>query len=70
MSDLATIRATAARLKAEGLPVAEYALRCWVKSGAIPSVKCGQKALLYFPRVLTYIRGDGASGGDTFDKDY
>lgn len=68
MSDLATIRATAARLKAEGLPVAEYALRCWVKSGAIPSVKCGQKALLFYPNVLSYLRSNSANEGNAHGK--
>jgi hypothetical protein len=37
MSDMATIRATAARLKAEGMPVAEYSIRQWVKTG-IPAL--------------------------------
>ena len=63
MSDLATIRATATRLKAEGMPVAEYALRQWVKTGAIPSVQCGQKALLFYPNVLAYLRSENTNGG-------
>lgn len=63
MPDMATIRATATRLKAEGMPVAEYALRQWVKSGAIPSVQCGQKALLFYPNVLAYLRSEGTNGG-------
>jgi hypothetical protein len=56
MSDMATIRATAARLKAEGMPVAEYSIRQWVKTGEVPSVKCGQKSLLYYPNVLDYLK--------------
>ncbi len=63
MPDIATIRATATRLKAEGMPVAEYALRQWVKTGAIPSVQCGQKALLFYPNVLAYLRGEVTKGG-------
>ena len=70
MSDLATIRATAARLKEEGMPVAEYALRCWVKSGVIPSVKCGQKALLFYPNVISYLRSNSVNGGGAHGEDF
>lgn len=68
MSDMATIRATATRLKSEGMPVAEYALRQWVKTGVIPSVQCGQKALLFYPNVLAYLRSGGTFGGDAHGK--
>lgn len=45
MSDMLTVHETAARAKSEGLPVSEYALRRWVKTGAIPCRMAGRTAL-------------------------
>ena len=62
MPDVLTIRETVNRAKAEGLPITETTLRRWVKSGAIPARKAGNKQLIYFPNVLTYLRAE--DGGD------
>lgn len=59
-----TISETVARLREEGLPIAEYALRRFVKTGEIPSLKCGRKFLLYYPNVVRFLT-QGA--GDTDD---
>jgi len=56
MPDVATIRETVTRLKADKLPVSEYTLRRWVRTGAIPSTKCGTKVLLYYPNVVRHIQ--------------
>lgn len=49
-----TIKETAAELN---IPV--YALRQWVKSGAVPAVYAGKKALLNLDRVIEFLeRGD------------
>lgn len=55
MKDLDTIRATVKRLKEDGTPVAEYALRQWVKTGLVPSVKCGQKSLVNYQKIKDFI---------------
>ena len=61
MPDVLTIREAVQRAKAEGMPCSEYAIRQWVKSGAIPTRKVGQKALLYFPNLVRYLQcEDGA----------
>lgn len=61
MSEVGTIRETVERLKTENIPVTEYTLRRWVRSGKIPAAHCGQKALVFYPNVLAYIqRGDAA----------
>ena len=61
MPNMLTIRQAVARLKADGLPLTEYALRMLVKRGAIPVRYVGQKALLYYPNVVSYIQcADGA----------
>ena len=62
MPDVLTIPATLERAKAEGLPVTEYALRAWVKSGALPVRRIGRKALIYFPNLRSFLACDG--GGD------
>ena len=56
MSNMLTIRQVVERLKADGLPLSEYALRLMVKRGAIPVRYAGQKALVYFPNVLDYLK--------------
>ena len=56
MPDVLTIREAVQRAKAEGLPVTEYTLRQWVKSGAIPARKVGQKALLFYPNLVRYLQ--------------
>ena len=68
MENLCTIRETAKRLKGDGLPVAEYALRQWVKTGLVPSVPCGQKKLLFYPAVKSFICGGGGGGEDSDSK--
>ena len=61
MPNMLTIRQAVARLKIDGLPLTEYALRMLVKRGAIPVRYVGQKALLYYPNVVSYIQcADGS----------
>lgn len=61
MPDLGTIKETVTRLQKDGLPVSEHSLRRWVRTGAIPSVSCGTKALLFYPRVVQFIKGGDVS---------
>ena len=56
MAEVVTIREAVLRSKADGMPVSEYTLRHWVKSGAIPVRKVGQKVLLYYPNLLRYLQ--------------
>ena len=62
MPNVVTIREAVQRAKAEGLPVSEYSLRAWVKTGAIPVRKVGQKALLFYPHLVRYLQCE--DGGD------
>lgn len=62
MPDIVTIREAVQRAKADGLPVSEYTLRQWVRTGAIPVRKAGAKSLLYYPNLVSYLRSEG--GGD------
>lgn len=62
MIDVVTIREAAQRAKREGLPVSEYSLRGWIRSGAIPVRTVGSKALLYYPNLVSYLRCE--DGGD------
>ena len=50
MANTLAIRETVRRAKAEGIPIAESALRRWVKNGDIYAVHAGNKALLYWPK--------------------
>lgn len=56
MPDVLTIREAVQRAKDDDLPVSEYALRQWVRTGAIPTRKVGQKSLLYYPNVVRYLQ--------------
>lgn len=55
-TDLLTPRQTVVRLKADGLPVSEYAIRCWIRTKQIPAAWIGKRALLYYPNVVQFIR--------------
>lgn len=56
MADVVTIKEAVQRAKADGLPVTEYTLRHWLKSGTIPTRKIGKKVLLYYPNLTKYVR--------------
>lgn len=56
MPDVLTIREAVQRSKAEGLPVTEYTLRHWVRIGAIPTRKVGQKVLLFYPNLVRFLQ--------------
>ena len=38
-----------------GVPV--YALRCWVKSGEVPAVYAGKKALINLDHLIDFLNG-------------
>ena len=66
MPNVMTIRESVLRAKAEGLPVTEYTLRRWIKTGAIPVRTVGSKVLLYYPNLVTILRCDnGADNAPT-----
>ena len=56
MHNMLTIRQAVERLKEDGLPLSEYALRLLVKRGATPAPYAGQKALVYCHTVISYIQ--------------
>ena len=56
MSNVVTIREAVQRAKSEGLPISEYTLRLWIKTGAIPVRRIGQKALVYYPHLVRYLQ--------------
>lgn len=61
MPNVLTIREAVQRAKADGLPVTEYALRRWLKTGAIPVRNVGSKALLFYPNLVRFLQcEDGA----------
>ena len=60
MADVLTIRQAVGRAKEEGYPVSEYALRAWIHSNQIPTVQAGNRALLYYPNLLRFLRCEGS----------
>lgn len=56
-----TIRETLARCRAEGYAISEAALRGWVRTGAIPCVYVGKRALLVYDNVLRFLRCEGVA---------
>ena len=61
MPDVLTVREAVTRCKADGLPVSEYTLRHWVRIGALPARKVGQKVLLYYPNVVRFLQCEDGS---------
>ena len=49
MNELNGIKETCQRLKADGMPVPESALRRWVKEGLIPAMMSGKRVFLFWP---------------------
>lgn len=62
MPQMCTVREAVSRAKAEGYPVSEYALRLWIKQGAFPIRKVGNKILVFYPNLVSFLRCE--SGGD------
>ncbi len=58
MADVLTIREAVKRARAEGMPVAECALRRWIRQGDIPHRMAGNKTLIYWPNVVAYLKGE------------
>lgn len=56
MPKVVTIREAVQRAKADGLPISEYTLRQWVRTGAIPTRTVGRKALLFYPNLVRYLQ--------------
>lgn len=56
MAEVVTIRQAVQRAREDDMPVSEYTLRQWIKSGAIPVRKVGQKALLFYPNLIRYLQ--------------
>ena len=61
MPNIMTIRESVQRAKAEGLPITEFTLRRWIKTGAIPVRTVGSKALLYYPNLVAFLRCDNGA---------
>ena len=61
MPNVLTIREAVQRAKADGLPISEYTLRRWIKTGAIPVRNVGSKALLFYPNLLRFLRCEDGS---------
>lgn len=69
MSNVVTVREAVHRAKAEGLPVTEYTLRRWIKTGAVPVRNIGTKALLFYPNLVRFLRcEDGADNTSTTNE--
>ncbi len=56
MADVLTIRAAVVRCKEEGLPCSEYSLRNWIRTGRVPVVYAGTRALVYYPNIVKYLQ--------------
>ena len=55
--NLMTISQTVARAKKMGINCSAYSLKKWIDSGSIPSVKAGNRNLIYFPNFMKFITG-------------
>lgn len=54
--NVGTVQQIVQRLHFEGYQVSEYALRRWIKDGAIPSVRTGKKFLITYDKVVEYLK--------------
>lgn len=56
MPQVVTVREAVQRAKADGLPVSEYTLRRWIKTGQIPVRSVGSKSLIYYPLLVSFLQ--------------
>lgn len=71
MADVVTIREAVRRARSEGLPIAEYTLRQWVKTGKIPVRQAGQKTLLFYPNLVRFLQcADGADNAPKIETEH
>lgn len=56
MPNIMTVREAVQRAKSEGMPVSEYTLRRWIRTGDIPVRKVGQKVLIFYPNLIKYLQ--------------
>lgn len=56
MPNVVTIREAVQRAEVDGLPVSEYTIRRWVKSGVVPVRNVGSKALLFYPNLVRFLQ--------------
>lgn len=69
MPDVVTIREAVQRAKSEGLPIAEYSLRRWIRTGSIPCRNVGNKVLLFYPNLVRFLQCvDGADNAPTTNE--
>lgn len=61
MPNMLTIRESVQRARGDGMDISEYSLRHWVRTGAVPARKVGQKALIFYPNLMRFLQcEDGA----------
>lgn len=61
MHNVLTVRESVQRAKSDGLPVSEYTLRQWIRTGAIPVRNAGQKSLIFYPNLVRFLQcADGS----------
>ncbi len=59
--EVGTIRQVHQRLVSEGIMVSEHALRIWVKTGVLPVVYSGNKALISYSNVLNLVNASSTA---------
>lgn len=56
MTNMLKTRPCVMRANAEGYEISEYALRQWIRSGAIPARKIGNSFLIYYPNLIRFLQ--------------
>lgn len=56
MADMLKTRPCVKRAQSEGFQISEYALRQWIRTGAIPARKIGNSFLIYYPNLVRFLQ--------------
>lgn len=66
MPEMLKTRPCVKRAQAEGYEISEYALRQWIRNGAIPARKVGNSFLIYYPNLIRFLQcADGCDNPAT-----
>ena len=68
MADMLKTRPCVKRANSDGYQISEYALRKWIRTGAVPARRVGNSFLIYYPNLIRFLQcEDGADNLPTME---
>lgn len=65
-NDLLTTTEIISRAQKMGIHCSMYTLKNWISSGELPSVKSGNRNLIYWPNFLRFVTGQESNESNSY----